>query len=124
VGNKQRARRIVAAAGFVLALLLLSHCLELDLSIGTGWFTFGDAGAWIHIGPVPPCIPAVQGSRSLGVECDGGQQAYLCVAGTAAEDAGEPPLPAACGGPFALPAPHAEAGYVGYCCAADSGGGD
>jgi hypothetical protein len=114
----------VAATGSVLALSLLPQCLELDLGTGVGWFTFGDAGPWVHLGPIPPCIPLVPGSRSLGVDCDAGQQGYLCVAAPAAEDAGEPPLPAACGGPFVLPAPHAEAGYVGYCCAADSGGGD
>jgi hypothetical protein len=114
----------VAATGSLLALSLLPHCLELDLGTGGGWFTFGDAGPWLHLGPIPPCIPLLPGSRSLGVDCDAGHQGYLCVAASADEDAGELSLPAACGGPFVLPAPHAEAGYVGYCCAADSGGGD
>jgi hypothetical protein len=113
---RQWASAVAVAAGLAVALSSLPQCLgELDFGDGGDWLGFGDSGPWIHIGPVPPCIP-LSGRPSFGVTCDDGEKGYLCVAGHSPDDAGMPPETSPCGAPFPLPAPHADSGYVGYCC--------
>jgi hypothetical protein len=106
---------IAVAAGLAAVLSSLPQCLSLDLDFGDGgWLTFGEAGPWVHIGSVPPCIP-LSSASSFGVTCDAGEKGYVCLTGHSVDDAGIPPL---CGAPFALPPPRTESGYVGVCCGA------